>query len=242
MTMVRKFFGQMANVQGQLRQGQCHLTTVRRCFNRSQRYGASGELKIYRYHQYLLISVLLLIFVSPVQAAGDLGPYDEKVKNWATECRNEIITQFNLLLTSGRLSVPQLFDTFYIPIPATDPQKFHTQYDSSIDGILQPILDKYLAQDKRLIFVIAVDKNGYVPTHNSRYTKPLTGNPEEDVLWNRTKRIFNDRTGLAAASNLEPYLLQRYNRDTGEEMVDLSIPIMIQNRHWGAIRFGYTNN
>lgn len=194
------------------------------------------------YRKYLLISVLLLVFVGSAQAAEDLGPFDEKVKNWATECRDEIITQFNLLLTSGRLSVPQLFDTFYIPIPATDPQKYNTQYDRSVDGILLPILDKYLAQDKRLFFVVAVDKNGYLPTHNSRYSRPLTGNPSEDVLWNRTKRIFNDRTGLAAARNLEPYLLQRYSRDTGEEIADLSVPIVIQNRHWGALRFGYTNN
>ncbi|MCK5914476.1 MAG: chemotaxis protein, partial [Desulfuromusa sp.] len=76
-------------------------------------------------------------------------------------------------------------------------------------------------------------------THNSRYSRPLTDSADQNAKWNRTKRIFNDRTGLAAARNKEPYLLQRYSRDTGEVMSDLSIPIFIQNRHWGAVRIGY---
>jgi len=132
-----------------------------------------------------------------------------------------------------------LFDTFYIPVAGTDPQKFHTQYDTLVDGVLEPILDKYLGKDDRLVFFVTVDQNGYLPTHNSRYSRPLTGNKDEDAKWNRTKRIFNDRTGLAAARNQDPYLLQRYSRDTGEVMSDLSLPIIINNRHWGAIRVGY---
>jgi methyl-accepting chemotaxis protein len=183
---------------------------------------------------------MLLPFLSgQVQAADPLDAFDEQVKNWAIACREEVIEQFNLLLTSGRLSMPQLFDTFYIPIPETDPQKFRTQYDTISDGVVQPITDKYLAMDSRLIFFVLVDRNGYLPTHNSRYSRPLTGNSEEDTKWNRTKRIFSDRTGLAAARNLEPYLVQHYSRDTGEEMGDLSVPVFIQNRHWGAVRVGY---
>jgi len=198
--------------------------------------------KMKRFREYILILVVLLLPVGPLQAAKQveaLGPFDEQVKSWAVDCRSEIVDQFNLLLTSGRLTMPQLFDTFYIPIAGTDPQKFHTQYDQLVDGILEPILDKYLAKDKRLVFFVTVDRNGYLPTHNSRYSRPLTGNADEDAKWNRTKRIFNDRTGLAAARNQEPFLLQRYSRDTGEVMSDLSIPIVIQNRHWGAVRVGY---
>jgi methyl-accepting chemotaxis protein len=56
---------------------------------------------------------------------------------------------------------------------------------------------------------------------------------------NRTKRIFNDRTGLAAAQNTAPFLIQKYQRDTGETMADLSVPIFIDGRHWGAVRIGY---
>ena len=69
--------------------------------------------------------------------------------------------------------------------------------------------------------------------------EPLTGNLATDLLNNRTKRIFNDKTGLAAAKSAAPFLLQRYQRDTGETMVDLSVPVFVRGMHWGAVRLGF---
>jgi len=57
---------------------------------------------------------------------------------------------------------------------------------------------------------------------------------------NRTKRIFDDRTGIRAAQNTSPFLLQTYMRDTGEIMNDMSTPIIIDGRHWGGVRIGYS--
>ena len=192
-----------------------------------------------RFPGILLILTLVLLVTTVSCRAEDLDQFDMQVRDWAIECREAVTDQFNLLLISGKLTVPQLFDTFYIPIPNTNPQKFRTQYDNLSDGVVRPIIDKILQRDKRLVFVVIVDRNGYLPTHNSKYSKPLTGNGEEDTKWNRTKRLFNDRTGLAAAHNEKPFLLQRYSRDTGETMSDLSVPILIQDRHWGAVRIGY---
>ncbi len=192
-----------------------------------------------KFYRQVLPILMLLLLPNQLMAAASLDQFDSQVIDWAEECRDEVVKQFDLLLTSGQLNVPKLFDTFYIPIPNTVPQKFQTQYDILSDGVVRPIIDKILKRDARLIFVVIVDRNGYLPTHNSRFTKPLTGDLAEDAKGNRTKRIFNDRTGLAAARNQEPYLLQRYNRDTGEIMSDLSVPIIVQNRHWGAVRIGY---
>ena len=52
--------------------------------------------------------------------------------------------------------------------------------------------------------------------------------------------MINDRTGLNAARNKSSYLLQTYQRDTGEFMNDISMPIYIQNKHWGAVRMGFS--
>lgn len=189
--------------------------------------------------QIFLLSLILLFGTGLPAPAEELHGFDIKALRLAEDCRNEVAAQMQLLLTSGKLTMAQLFDTFYIPIPGTEPQKFHTQYDRVVDGILQPVLDSYLEASSHFVFVVAVDRNGYLPTHNARYSQPLTGNSEVDAARNRTKRIFNDRTGLAASRNLEPYLLQRYSRDTGEIMSDLSVPILIQGQHWGAVRIGY---
>ncbi len=188
----------------------------------------------------LLVTALLMTSSAKrIDAEEKLSEFDEQVKKWAMSCREEVVEQFQLLLSSGRLTIGQLFDTFYIPIPDTDPQKYHTQYDKYTDEVLQAILDKYVEKDKRIIFVVAVDTNGYLPTHNSKYSLPLINDYDVDVSRNRTKRLFNDRTGLAAARNKEPYLLQKYSRDTGENIADLSVPIFIKEKQWGALRIGY---
>lgn len=192
-----------------------------------------------KFYRQVLPILMLLWLPSQLTATEAMGQFDLQVYGWAEECRDEVVKQFDLLLTSGQLNVPKLFDTFYIPIPNTDPPKYQTQYNTLVDGVVQSIIDTTLQYHTRLVFVIIVDRNGYVPTHNSCFTKPLTGDLEKDASGNRTKRIFNDRTGLAAARNKEPYLLQRYNRDTGETMNDLSVPIFVQNRHWGAVRIAY---
>ncbi len=186
------------------------------------------------------IVLLLNLFVVPlVQAEEQLDYFDQKVLEWAQNCAVDVTKQIEQFLASGTLSVGQVFDTFYIPIPGTNPQKYHTQYDQLFDEAIRPVIDGYQKKDSRIVFAIAVDRNGYLPTHNTKYAQPITGDADYDAKWNRTKRIFNDTTGLAAASNKKPYLLQKYKRDTGEVMSDLSVPIYINGQHWGAIRFGY---
>jgi len=191
----------------------------------------------------LLFVLCIILFRPPASRAADVPdtPFDQQVRQIAFNCRDEVVKVFNNFLATNQLTLSQLFDTFYIPIPNTYPQKFHTQYDKLTDKNLRIILDKYLDMDKRFLFVVAVDVNGYLPTHNSRYSKPLTKDPDYNMLNNRTKRLFDDRTGIAAARNTQPYLLQKYSRDTGEEIYDLSVPIYISGKHWGAIRIGYTH-
>ena len=53
------------------------------------------------------------------------------------------------------------------------------------------------------------------------------------------KRIFNDPVGLKLAKNQKTSLFQTYVRDTGEILNDLSMPIVIGGRHWGAVRIGF---
>jgi methyl-accepting chemotaxis protein len=173
----------------------------------------------------LSATLCILIWFGPALAdpASDM---ESTIKAWAVECQTEVASQLELLVSSGKLSMQQMFDTFYVPIPNTNPQQFHTRYDALTDQAIQNILDRYLDKDPKLLFVVAVDRNGYVPTHNTRSR-------------DRSKRLFNDRTGLAAARNKEPLLVQKYARDTGETIYDLSVPLFVHKRHWGAIRFGY---
>ncbi len=68
------------------------------------------------------------------------------------------------------------------------------------------------------------------------HLQPQSAGRELDTARSRSKRLFNDRTGIRCGSHQQPLLLQTYTRDTGELMHDLSVPIFINGRHWGGLR------
>jgi methyl-accepting chemotaxis protein len=142
-------------------------------------------------------------------------------------------------IDNGVFSVKDAFDQSYVPIPGFEPEKYHTKYDSYLDKAILAMEDEFL-QDESVVYAVAVDVNGYLPTHNTRYQQPITGDRQKDLVGNRTKRIFNDLVGLKAAKNQEPLLQQIYNRDTGETMWDISAPILVKGKHWGGFRIGFS--
>lgn len=140
-------------------------------------------------------------------------------------------------IASGRLSEAQVFDTQYQPIEGTDPPKYHTAYDSFTDANFPAVQEVFL-QDADVLFAAAMTRDGYVPTHNRKFAQELTGDYEKDLKGNRTKRIFDDAVAKAAGASTEPYLLQPYTLDTGVRAWNLSAPIMVNGKHWGAFRVG----
>jgi methyl-accepting chemotaxis protein len=159
----------------------------------------------------------------------------------AADTAARVTSIFQEALRSGKLSREQLFDSHYRPIPNTNPQKYHSSFDAFTDGHLQPILDEHLT-DADIVFVVVVDSNGYLPTHNTRFSQPLTGDHQTDLANNRTKRIFDDPISFNAAQHTNGSLWQMYWRDTGEMMWDISTPISLDGQHWGAVRVGVSTD
>lgn len=157
----------------------------------------------------------------------------------ATAAAQAIAKLFSDAIASGKLNADALFAERYQPIAGTDPQKFHTAYDSFTDQQLPAIQEPILSRHANVLYAGAVDRKGYFPTHNKKFSQPLTGNYEKDLLQNRSKRIFNDRTGSRCGSHNQSMLLQTYKRDTGEILHDLSVPIYVNGRHWGGFRIGF---
>lgn len=183
----------------------------------------------------------MYLCAAPLALSGDedLLGFDLQTKILAQECRDELIGIIEKQLTAGKLTTNQLFDSFYIPIPKTDPPQFYNQFDRISDALLQDLYDRYLKKNIRFVYVIAMDKNGFVPTHNSIYSIKPSGDRALDITKSRNNRIFSDRVGMLAGRNTEPCLIQKYNRDSGGTVYDLSVPVFIRDRHWGCIRIGY---
>jgi methyl-accepting chemotaxis protein len=168
-----------------------------------------------------------------------VGNYHDTVKAYIREMEVQILEAIERAVKNRSVTLEDLFDRNYAQIPNTLPQKFSTRFDSFFDKAISPFQEVILSRDNKVLYAICVDNNGYVPCHNLRYSKPLTGDPEIDKNNNRTKRMFNDKTGISCARNTDGFLLQTYRRDTGEILNDMSKPLVINNKHWGGIRVGY---
>jgi methyl-accepting chemotaxis protein len=179
--------------------------------------------------------------VTPVEA---LTSQEREMLALGNEFARRVTDTMEKWVAAKEVTPERLFSFLYYPVPNTDPPKFATDYDRLSDregqGGLVDIQEQiYNRSPNVIVYTVTVDRNGYLPTHNKRYSMPLTGNLASDLVNNRTKRIFNDKTGLAAAQNPAPFLIQNYQRDTGETMADLSVPIVVHGKHWGAVRIGY---
>ncbi|TWH63938.1 methyl-accepting chemotaxis protein [Azomonas agilis] len=167
-----------------------------------------------------------------------LNDYHQKVFDLARHAAQQITERFEQDIAIGKISLADLMDRALQPIPNTQPTKYHSRFDGYTDQVL-PEIQEPLLKHSGVIFAIACTAEGYVPTHNRAFSEAPNGNAEHDRLKSRSKRLFNDQTGLRCGSHTKKMLLQTYTRDTGELMHDLSVPIWVKGQHWGGFRVAY---
>ncbi|HXZ00417.1 MAG TPA: methyl-accepting chemotaxis protein [Stellaceae bacterium] len=176
-------------------------------------------------------------------AATGVAIADTPFIDAAREAAQRVGALFEAAIAKGEISAADLFDRDYRPIPNTNPQQVMTRFTLFTDRVLPPIQEPMLSLDPRVVYCAAVDNNGYLPTHNLHFGKPQGPDPVWNTANCRNRRIFNDRTGLAAGRNTKPFLLQTYRRDMGGGqfvlMKDVAVPIYATGRHWGNFRIAY---
>jgi methyl-accepting chemotaxis protein len=173
---------------------------------------------------------------------GSVSIAEERLRKRLARCRDEIEHAIAQGIAQGKISLEAMFDENYQPIPGTNPLQVQTEFLPFLEQVLPPIQEPVLEFDPHIAFCNAVDRNGYLPVHNAKYSKPQGADP----VWNhvncRNRRIFDDKTGLTAARNEQEFLTQIYPRDMGggtlKIMRDISTPIQVAGRNWGAVRMG----
>ncbi|MCV9963438.1 methyl-accepting chemotaxis protein [Pararhizobium sp. BT-229] len=176
-----------------------------------------------------------------VTASAGLETPDSPYIRTACDVAATISRLFERNVASGAIGVDALFDRQYRQIAGSTPVQMTTRFTEFTDRVLPAILEPVATSDERVAFCAAVDENGYLPTHNRKFSQPQRPG---DTDWNtancRNRRIFNDRVGLAAGRSTEPFLVQTYRRDMGAGnfvlMKDISAPIFVNGRHWGGLR------
>jgi len=143
----------------------------------------------------------------------------------------------------GDITMAALFSEQYQPVPGTNPQQVIAPFTTLTDRLFPPVQEATFARYNGAVFCAAVDRNGYLPTHNAKFSHPQGNDPVWNMANCRNRRIFDDRVGLAAGRSERPFLMQVYRRDMGggvfRMMKDVSAPIRVRGRHWGGLRLAY---
>lgn len=155
----------------------------------------------------------------------------------------EISSLFEQAIKDGEITKDALFDRDYKPIAGSDPQQLMTRYIEFTDRVLPPIQEAIIGEDEHIVFSACVDVNGFLPTHNKKFSQPQGNDPVWNAANCRNRRIFDDPAGLKAAKNEKPILLQTYRRDMGGGnfvmMKELDAPVTVNGQRWGSLRFAF---
>jgi hypothetical protein len=194
--------------------------------------------------------IILAITFSLISCLGSyliIGKIFNNLENQLYEkCRIEALTGARAMSEimyfmnkSNMLTKEDIFDTNYIEVPGSNPKKFHTRYDMLLDRWIQDIEDQFL-QDSEVEFAILMDKNGYVPTHNKKYSQPQTNNYARDVIFSRSKRNFSAYEGIKKilSYNGDSAIKELYQRDTGEILWNIGAPVRLFGQQWGSFIIG----
>jgi methyl-accepting chemotaxis protein len=176
-------------------------------------------------------------------AESGVSTADTPIIDAGIETANKISAEFEAAIARGEITEAQLFDERYREIPGTNPKQYMTDYVRFTDQVLPPIQDPIQQADQRIVFSVAWAKGGYLPTHNPNYCQPQGKDPVWNAAHCRNRRIYNDRAVKKVAHNTKRFLLQTYRRNMGGGnfmlIKDLSAPIFVRGRHWGAFRIGF---
>ena len=162
-----------------------------------------------------------------------VGQFD-MVVDGTRQFRDAVQAQLQDMADTGK----NVFDRQYVPFGNTNPPKYKVSWGDEFTRRCQGLLDNTLLQIEVATYAVAVNVDSYLSAHNTKFSKPLTGDDAVDLVGNRTCRKFTAPAEVRAATNTQKLLLQTFLRDTGEVLCDLSMPIMVSGRHWGNVRVG----
>lgn len=147
-------------------------------------------------------------------------------------------------VTSGDVSVDELITGDYTPLKRSEPVRYSTLASAFYARMLPPILDEHRRSADAPLFVLAIDRNGYLPVRHAEWAAP---EGRGDGAWNdfnaRDQRLFEGWTTLLGARSESPSHLRAYQFDgdcgADDAILIVSSPIHVRGKLWGAVQAGF---
>jgi methyl-accepting chemotaxis protein len=157
----------------------------------------------------------------------------------------EIEALIERAVADGRISLDDVFDTEYRPIPHTNPQQYMTRFCDFADANIRPILDRVMTQERRAIAAVISDVNSYLPTHISERSQPQGEDPDWNAANCRNRCNTMDETTLRAIRSDNPVMVAAFRWELGAGNVvvakDIFVPLHICGRRWGNFELAYVD-
>lgn len=177
-----------------------------------------------------------------VISAG-VSPHDSAVVKLAARVRDQVVAIAELALAKNELSMDQLFDTNYVRIPNSNPERFHTTLCDWAATNWRPLFDQIVADHPEIKISSASDMNGFLPTHISDCSRAPTGDVIHDTAHCRNGRILFDDTDKAAKQSDAPFFMAVYRQEgDGTNYItvrNVYMPVTINGRRWGDVEVAY---
>ncbi len=172
-----------------------------------------------------------------------LSPRDSELAELAQDAAREAVALAEAGLADGSLTMGQLYDEDYQPVPGTNPQLYRTRFSDWADRQWQPLLDRTAQRDSSIIATVCDDRNGFIPTHLSDRSRRPTGDYTHDLQYCRNGRIIITPFDKWVKQSTKPYSMAAYRFEGDGEhyrVVRLvSVPMMIGGRRWGEYEISY---
>jgi len=172
-----------------------------------------------------------------------LSPEDSRFVDMARAGCVEAVSRAEAALATGALSADALFDQNYLPIERSNPPRFRSRLNAWADANWRELLDSMKRSDPRMVSVVCLDVNGYLPTHLTEFSQPPSGHSDRDTLYCRNGRIFDIAVNRKAARSRADYMLSVYRRDITENdyavVRSVFVPMEINGRRWGNYQISY---
>jgi len=177
---------------------------------------------------------------------GGFAPADAVYVEQAIVERDAIEQLVEAAIRRGSLTLDDVFDTDYRPIPGTDPQQFDNRFADFADTHLRPILDRVTASDRRTAGAVCSDVNCYVPTHQTARSQPQRpGQTEWNMLNSRNRRILTDDATQRAIASDQSFMMAVYRLEgEGDDyslLKTVFVPLRFQGRRWGNFEIAYVD-
>ncbi len=171
-----------------------------------------------------------------------LSPQDNAFVQRAQQLASEAVEMAEKAIESGELDVTNLFDTNYQEIIGSNPQRFQTRFSAWADENWRPVLDRS-KKDSRVEGSVCSDMNGFLPTHESEFSRTPTGDLQHDTQFCRNGRILLEQIDAKAKRSDAPYMMAVYRHEQGDEgyiiVRNVYVPMIINGRRWGDYELAY---